>query len=76
MVLLHRKVKYTIIMFQSKTYLNTDSVWITILVCVLVDVDMSFFNYYGLANKITLIFGSMFHTFYYIKCLLNNDYPK
>ena len=40
MALIHPKVKYTIIMFQCKTYLNTDLVWITMLVCLLVEVDM------------------------------------
>ena len=77
MVLLHRKVIYTIIMFQSKTYLNTDLVRITILICLLVEVDRFIvFHYYGLANKITLNFGSKFHNSYLIKCLHNKNYSK
>ena len=77
MVLPHRKVKYTIIMFQSKTYLTTDLVLTTILICLLVEVDMFVvFHYYGLANKITLNFDSKFHNSYSIKCLHNNNYPN
>ena len=52
MVLIHRKVTNAIIMFQCKTYLSTDLVLITKLVCLLVEVDMfSAFPYYGSAKK-------------------------
>ena len=52
MDLIHQNVKNTIIMFQSKTYLNTCLVWIIMLVCLLVEVDMfSVFPYYGLEKE-------------------------
>ena len=59
-------------MFQSKTYLNTDLVWITMLVCLLVDVEMFIvFHYYRLANKITLNFDCKFHNSYLIMLSIN-----
>ena len=52
MALIHRNVKYTIIMFQCKTYLNACLVWTTMLVCLLVEVDMfSVFPYYWLEKE-------------------------
>ena len=52
MVLIHRNVKNTIIMFQCETYLNTCLVWIIMLVRLLVEVDMfSVFPYYGLEKE-------------------------
>ena len=76
MVLIQPKVEYTIIMFQCKTYLNTDLHWITMIVCLLVEDMFSIFPYYGLANKITLNFNSKLHDSYLMKCLHNNYYPK
>ena len=60
-------------MFHCKIYLKNNLVWITMLVCLLVEVEMfSDFPCYGLANKITLYFGSKFHDFYLMKCLHNS----
>ena len=60
-------------MFQCKPNWNTDLVWITMLVCLLVKVDMfSAFPCYGLANKITLNFDSKIHDYYLMKCLHNS----
>ena len=72
--LIHLNVKNTIIMFQCKTYLNTSLVCITILVCLLVEVDMfSVIPFYGLAKKNPpLIFDIKFHDYYLMKCLHNN----
>ena len=73
MFLIHQNVKYAIIMFQCKTYLNTDLFWITNLVCSEAEVDMfSAFPYYGLANKLTLNFDSKFHDYFLMKCLHNS----
>ena len=52
MALIHRNVKNTIIMFQSKTYLNTSLVLIIMLVRLLVEADMfSVYPYYGLEKE-------------------------
>ena len=77
MVLIYPKVNYIIIMFKCIAYLNTDFVWITMLVCLLVEVDMfSIFSYYALANEITLNFYSKLHDSYLMRCLHNKYYPK
>ena len=52
MALIDRNVKNTINMFQSKTFLNTCLVWITMLVRLLVEVDIfSVFSYYCLEKE-------------------------
>ena len=62
------KVKYTISMFQCKTNLITDTVWITMLLCLFVEDDtFSIFPFYGLANKLTLNFNSQLHDSYLTK---------
>ena len=64
-------------MFQCKAYLNTDLVWMTMLVCLSVEVDMfSAFPYYVLANKITINFDSKFHDSYLMQRMHNKFYPK
>ena len=72
MALIHRNVKYTIIMFQCKTYLNTCLVWIIMRVLLLVEVDMfSVFPYYGM-EKNNIFFDIKCHDSYLMKCLHNN----
>ena len=75
MILINRNVKNTIIMFQCKAYLNTSLIQITMLVCLLVEVDMvSVFPYFGLENekKQTIFFDIKCHNPYLMKCLHNN----
>ena len=73
MVLIHRNVKYTIIMFLCNAYLNTDLIRMATLVCLSIEVDMfSAFPYYVLANKITLNFDSKFRDSYLMNCLHSN----
>ena len=73
MVLIHRNVKKTIIMFQCKTYLNTCLVWIIMLVRLLVAVDMFIvFPYYGLEKDKAIFFDIKCHVSYLMKYLHNN----
>ena len=67
---IHQNVKNTINMFQCKIYMNTCLVLITILVCLLVEVNMfSVFPYYGLAKKKKYILDIKCHDSYLMKCL-------
>ena len=73
MVLIHRNVKNTIIVFQCKTNLNTCLVLIIMLVRLLVEVDMfSIFTYYGLEKEKEIFVDIKCHDSYLMKCVHNN----